>query len=123
MVITGRIYEIVIVSENVAKIVLKKKVGDKIHPVAIDIMGYWKDKALKELKLKPKDKIRGNFHMKSKLYNGKYYTDVFFKEIMVLEEAPKKMKKKDTNTPVDESNLFQSSNVKQVDMDTGEIIN
>jgi hypothetical protein len=86
MVITGRIFDIVIISDKVAQIVLKKKMNDKIVPVAISIFGYWKTKALEEMKVKMKDKIRGNVYMKSKVYNGKYYTDVFFKEIYFAEE-------------------------------------
>ena len=91
MVITGRIFDIVIVADNVAQIVIKKKDKEKIVPVAITILGYWKDKALKEMKLKPKDKIKGNVYLKSKLYNGKYYTDVFFREVYLIEPAPIKM--------------------------------
>jgi len=104
MVITGRIFDIVKVSDNVAQIVLKKKMKDKIVPVAITVMGYWKDKALKEMKLKPKDKIKGNIYLKSNLFKGKYYTDVFFREVYLIEPAPINMNK----------NLF-------VDEETGEV--
>ena len=86
-------------------IIIRKKDKDKIYPVAIKVMGYWKDKAIKELNLKPKDKIKGNIYMRSKLYNGKYYTDVFFREIFVIEKAPIKF-----------NELF-------VDTETGEILN
>jgi len=105
MVITGRIYDIVIITDTIAQIIIRKKDKDKIYPVAIKIMGYWKDKAIKELNLKPKDKIKGNIYMRSKLYNGKYYTDVFFREIFVIEKAPIKF-----------NELF-------VDTETGEILN
>jgi hypothetical protein len=88
MVLVGRIFDIVSINEKVAQIVLKKKIGDKIVPVAVSVFGFWKDKALNELKLKPKDKIKGNLYLKSKLYNGRYYTDVYFKDVLVVEEAP-----------------------------------
>lgn len=111
MVITGRIFDIVTISEKVAQIVLKKKMNDKIVPVAISVFGYWKDKALVEMKLKPKDKIKANVYMKSKIYNGKYYTDVYFKEVHLVEEGAK---------PMSSNNLFTSEGM--VDIETGEII-
>ena len=42
MVITGRIFDIVIINEKVAQIVLKKKMNEKIVPVAISVFGYFK---------------------------------------------------------------------------------
>lgn len=94
MIITGRIFEIVIVNDAIAHIVIKKKDKGKIVPVAITVSGYWKDKALKELQ--PRDKIRGNLYLKSRLYNNRYYTDVFFREIYIVEKAPVKMRKSET---------------------------
>ena len=89
MNITGRIFDIHIINDKSAQIVLKKKLGDKIVPVAIEVFGYWKDKALNELKLKPKDKIRGNVVLKSNLFKGKYYTDVVLKNIELIPEKIK----------------------------------
>jgi len=64
MVIVGRIFDIVVISEKVAQIVLKKKMNDKVVPVAISVFGYWKDRALNEMKLKGKDKIKANVCVK-----------------------------------------------------------
>ena len=111
MIYTGRIFDIIEVNDKVAQIVLKKKYKDKIVPVAITVFGYWKDKALKEIKLKMKDKIRGNIYLKSRLYNGKYYTDVSFNEIFLVEPAPVKM-----------NGLFTETEDGYVDIDTGELI-
>jgi len=111
MVYTGRIYDIIHVNDKVAQIVLRKKDKDKIVPVAISVMGYWRDKALNEMKLKPKDKIRGKLYLKSNLWKGKYYTDAFFREIHLVEPAPIEMK-----------NLFQSDEG-LVDTETGELLN
>ena len=93
MVITGRIFDIVVLNEKVAQIVLKKKMADKIVPVAICVFGYWKDKAIKEMKLKPKDKIKANVYMVSRKSKtgDMYYTDVFFREIFLVEPAPIQM--------------------------------
>jgi hypothetical protein len=103
-VISGRIFEIIVVNEKVAQIVLNKKDNKgKVIPITISVVGFWKDKIMN---LKQKDKIRGNLYMKSNLYNGKYYTDVQFKEIDLIEPAPIKM---GTTT------LF-------VDKETGEIL-
>jgi len=113
MTYSGRIYDIVSVTDLVGQIILKKKVNNKIVPVAIAIYGYWKDKAMKEMNLKPKDKIRGNLYLKSRLYNGKWYTDVFFKEIIVIERAPVKLKA---------GELFDNDSGNKIDENTGEII-
>jgi hypothetical protein len=111
MVMTGRIYDIVQVNDMVAQIILKKKDKDKIVPVAITIKGYWKDKALKDMKVKMKDKIRGNLYFKSNLYKGKWYTDVFFREIYLVEPAPVKM-----------SELFLETEDGLIDTETGELL-
>ena len=106
-VISGRIFDIIVVNEKVAQIVINKKDNNgKVIPLTISVIGYWKDKVIKDMKLRQKDKIRGNIYMKSNLYNGKYYTDVQFKEIDLLEPAPVK---KGTTT------LF-------VDKETGEVL-
>jgi len=103
-VLSGRIFEIIIVNEKVAQIVINKKdKNGKVIPITISVVGFWKDKIAT---LRQKDKIRGNLYLKSNLYNGKYYTDVQFKEIDLLEAAPIKMGR---NT------LF-------VDKETGEVL-
>jgi hypothetical protein len=103
-IITGRIFDIIVVSEKVAQIVINKKDSKgKVIPITISVVGFWKDKAMK---LKQKDKIRANLYLKSNLYNGKYYTDVQFKEIDVLEQAP----------------INMSQRTLLVDVETGEII-
>jgi len=113
MIIVGRIFEIVVVSDKVAVIVLRKKMGDKIVPVAISVFGWWKDKALNENKLKPKDKIKGNLYMKSRQWNGKWYTDVYFKEVYLVEPAPVKM---------GANELFVEDDGFTVDTSSGEVI-
>ena len=111
MVITGKIFDIVIINDKVAQIVLRKKMNDKIVPVAISIFGYWKQKAIEEMKIKMKDKIRGNVYMKSKIFNGKYYTDVYFKEIYFADTM--------SDEPI---GMFKNEDGYLVDTDSGEII-
>ena len=114
MIMIGRIYDIVEVNEKVATIILRKKMSGKIVPVAISLFGYWKDKALKELKLRPKDKIKGNIYIKSKQWNNKWYTDVYFKEIILVEPAPVKMN--------GAQELFTDDEGFSIDAGTGELI-
>ena len=116
MILTGRIFDIVVINEKVAQIVLRKKMSDKVVPVAVTIFGWWKDKALKEMKLKPRDKIRGNLYMKSKLWNGKYLTDIYFKQIDLVEPAPVSMNRDMFNPDIVEDDGFS------VDSSSGEII-
>jgi len=108
VVIVGRIWEIKVVNDKVAHIVLRKKMNNKIVPVAISVFGYWKDKIF-EMKLKPKDKIKANIYMKSKEWNGKWYTDVYFREVYLIEKAPIAM---------NERNLFEMNDT-ILDDDTG----
>lgn len=112
MIITGRIFEIIEENDMVALIVIRKKVNNKVVPVALKVFGYWKDKCLKgENKLVVRDKIRANVYLKSKLYKEKYYTDVFLKEIFVIEPAPVKF-----------NELFQQQQPQEdFDEDTGEV--
>lgn len=119
MVITGRIFDIKVINEKYAQVVLKKKMSDKIVPVAIGVFGYWKDKIINEMKLKPKDKIKGNLYMKSKLWtdkNGvdKYLTDVYFKEVYLIEEGPRPMGTLFTQPEEDDDDI-------KFDVDTGEV--
>jgi succinyl-CoA synthetase beta subunit len=113
MILQGKIFDIVIVNDKVAQIVIRKKLGEKIVPVAVSVFGYWKDKALNELKLKPKDKIKGNLYIKSKIFNGRYYTDIFYKDIILVEEH--------NASVLTQSKMFDID-TEEIDQETGEII-
>ena len=109
-VITGRIFDIVIVNDKMAQIILKKKHKDKVSPLAINVFGYWKDKAINEMKLKARDKIKANVYARSNIWKGKYYTELVFEQIYLVEPAPVKFGK-DT--------LFNENF--SIDIETGEI--
>ena len=113
MILQGKIFDIVVINEKVAQIVIRKKLGEKIVPVAVNVFGYWKDKALNELKLKPKDKIKGNLYIKSKIFNGRYYTDIFYKDIILVDEF--------VASSLTQSNMFDIDK-EEVDEETGEIV-
>lgn len=106
MVITGKIFDIHKLGDKEAQIVIRKKMGDKIVPVAINIFGFWYEKAILQQKLKQGDKIKANLYMKSKFWEkgNKYFTDVYFKEVHVIEFSD----------PFSERNVL-------FDEDTGEI--
>jgi hypothetical protein len=84
----GKIFDIHIISEKEAQIVIRKKNGDKIVPVAISIFGFFWEKAQKQ-GIRQGDKIKGKLYLKSKFWDkgNKYYTDTYFKEIQILERA------------------------------------
>jgi hypothetical protein len=113
MILQGKIFDIIVINEKVAQIVIRKKLGEKIVPVAVSVFGYWKDKALNELKLKPKDKIKGNLYIKSKLFNGKYYTDIFYKDIVLVDEF--------NPSVLTQSKMFDVDK-EEIDEETGEIV-
>lgn len=80
MEITGKIFTINNLSEKLSQVVIKKQVAGQKVLIAVDVYGFWKDK-MDAMKLQKNEKITGKIYMKSKLYKGKYYTDVLFKEI------------------------------------------
>lgn len=84
-IITGRIFTINEINPKSAQIVIKKQVRGKQTAIALDVFGFWKEKA-DALKLKKNDKIRGRAYLKSRLYNNKWYTDLYFREIQLVEE-------------------------------------
>ena len=122
MLLTGRIFDIVIINEKVAQIVVKKKINDKIFPVAVSVFGYWKSKALEEMKLKMKDKIRGKLYLKSKIFNGKYYTDIFFKEIYLVEDFSNTINEGLFKDEEDKENTFLETEDGTIDTETGELL-
>lgn len=86
--ITGRIMTIATINNKSSYVVIKKKIKGKDTPIAIQVFGYWNDK-MKELKLNVNEKIRGTAYLKSTLYKGKWYTDVYFREILKVEDNKK----------------------------------
>jgi len=120
----GRIYEIVNESEKVSKIVLRKKVNNKIVPVAITVFGYWKERML-AMNLKPKDKIRANIYMKSRQWNDKWFTDVYFRGIDLLEKAPVRMGERSLfeSTEEEPTDEFIDDDGNLIDIHSGEKIN
>ena len=86
--IVGKILMINIISKQSAQVVIEKQIKGKKTPIAINIFGYWKDK-MDSLKLQPKEKIEGRVYVKSNLYNGKWYTDLYFKGIDRYVQKPK----------------------------------
>lgn len=115
MEITGRIFQINPINDKVIQVILKKKVYGKDTPIAFAVIGFWKDMVVNELKLKPKDKIKGTVILKSNLYKGKYYTDVNLKDIEIIHDKPKEEKVEYTNEMNFDDNYI-------VDEETGEIL-
>lgn len=117
MVITGKVFEIRVLSDKLAQIVLRKKMDNKLVYVSFNVFGYWKQK-IEENNLKPKDKIKANVYMKSKEWNGKWITDVYFKEVYIIEVAPLPMMSKNLF-----SDEFMDFDGNSIDLDTGEKLN
>lgn len=114
MEITGRVFHINAINDKVAQVVLRKRVNGKDTPIALTVIGYWRDVVINEMRLKKNDKIRGTVVLKSKLYNGKYYTDVTLKNIELISEKPKEQP--------DDGQISFIPNHHIVDEETGEIL-
>jgi hypothetical protein len=117
-ILQGRILTINIISEKSAQIVLQKQVNRKKTPIAINIWGVSKFK-MDALKLQPKEKIEGRVYLKSNLYKGKWYTDLYFLDVFRSVDKPKYDKPKEQNMFEDEE--FGIGNVRLLD-DKGNIL-
>ena len=98
--IVAKIVVINKISEKSAQIVVEKQIKGKKTPIAINVFGFWKEK-MESLQLQPKEKIEGRVYVKSNLWNGKWYTDLYFKGIDRYVPKPK-FKKPDSHL-----NLFE----------------
>jgi hypothetical protein len=117
-VIQGRILTLNKLNDKSVQVVIKKQVKGKQTPIAIEVFGFWKDK-MDALKLQKNDKIQGKVFAKSNLFKGKWYTNLYFNEIIKCDDKPKFK-----NDVVDNS-LFESGGVGNnyiIDETTGEII-
>ena len=65
-----------------------KQVKGKKTPIAVEVYGFWKTK-FDELKLQKNDKIVGTLYIKSNLYKGKWYNDLYFNEVKRFVKKPK----------------------------------
>ena len=118
--IVGKILMINIISEKSAQVVVEKQIKGKKTPIAINIFGFWKDK-MDSLKLQPKEKIEGRVYVKSNLYNGKWYTDLYFKGIDRYVQKPK-FKKTESNLNLFEDDESKGINYQPVYDDNGNIL-
>jgi hypothetical protein len=100
--LTGRILTINVLSEKSVQIVIQKQIKGKKTPIAVVVYGYWKTK-VDELKLQKNDKIVGTLYIKSNLYKGKWYSDLYFNEV-------KRFVKKPKYNPI--TNTYETPNIK-----------
>jgi hypothetical protein len=120
MEITGRILSINEISEKSAQIVLKKVMKGKVVPVAIGVFGYYKRK-MDDMKLQKKEKIFGKIYLKSSLYKGKWYTDIYFEDIERVAEKPKEQTNQNVLFSDNDKSFIQDGN-NIIDPETGEIL-
>jgi hypothetical protein len=92
--IKGSIYDVIIINDAVAQIVFRGRDNGKLVLRSYVVVGYWKDKAIKDFKLKAKDKITARYSIESKFVKerNRYYTDIYLKDIKVLYKAPERQK-------------------------------
>lgn len=115
--ITGRILTINKISEKSAQIVIKKTIKGKLSPIAINVFGLWKEK-MDNMRLKKNDKISGRVYIKSNLWKNKWYNDLYFNEIFLIEDKKKKSNENDLFTTEDGG----IGNKFIIDEETGEIL-
>ena len=67
MNIEGKVFEIITRSDKVWEIVIRKKHKEKIIPISFIAFSYM-ILCVKELNIKPKDRIKIQFHLISKMF-------------------------------------------------------
>jgi len=115
--IKGKIFLINKVSDKSAQIVLCKNIRGKNVLIIISIFGIWKKK-FEEKGIKKNDTISGTVYSDAKLYNGKWYNDLYFNEVI-------KKQPRNRNRKMDVQDLFSDGGIGNnyiVDEETGEIL-
>jgi RNase P/RNase MRP subunit p29 len=112
MTIEGKVFEILQSSEKMWEVVLRKKHKEKIVPISFLAFSFTIND-VKRLNIKPKDRVKIQFHLRSKMYGNRYYTSAVIDKIDILQ--------RDAGTP----NMFHTDVASMpfgdVDMETGEI--
>jgi hypothetical protein len=123
MEINGRIYTINNLAKNSAQVVIKKTINRKQTLIAINVFGKWKDK-MDAMKLLKNDKIKGTLYLKSNLYKGKFYTDVYFCNIERMADKKNAYQYANNikNDLFDNTDSFIKDDNYIVDEETGEIL-
>lgn len=114
--ITGRVFDIELVNDKICRVILQKQVRGEKVPMAFAVYGKQRDLVLNQLKLKKKDKITANFDIKSRMYNGRWYTDV---NLYNIELVPPKEKPGPENQ---EELDFEGHGDYIIDDETGEVL-
>jgi hypothetical protein len=112
MNIEGKVFDLITRNEKVWEVVIRKKHKDKIIPISFVAFSYMIS-IVKALNIKPKDRIKIQFHLASKMFSERYYTSAIIDKIDILQ--------RDMGT----SNMFHVENgdeaFDEVDIETGEI--
>ncbi len=115
--IKAKVFLINKISDKSAQIVLCKKIRDKNVLIIVSIFGIWKKK-FEEKGIKKNDTIKGTVYSDAKLYNGKWYNDLFFNEVI-------KSQPRNRNRQMEAQDLFSEGGIGNnfiVDEETGEIL-
>ena len=115
--IKGKIFLINKVSEKSSQIILRKKIRKKDVLIVISIFGFWKTK-FEEKGIQKNDTISGTVYSDAKLYNGKWYNNLFFNEVT-------KSQPRNRNRKMNVQDLFSDGGIGNsyiVDEETGEIL-
>lgn len=84
----GRIYDINVISEKKAQVVLKRTYKGKPILSVYEAFGYVKEK-MDALKLQKNERVEGRWYTKANLWKGKWYADNLILEIQRYVKKPK----------------------------------
>lgn len=115
--IKAKVFLINKISDKSAQIVLSKKIRGKDVLFIVSIFGIWKKK-FEEKGIKKNDTISGTVYSDAKLYNGKWYNDLFFNEVI-------KHQPRNRNRKMEVQDLFSDGGIGNnyiIDEETGEIL-
>lgn len=100
MVAKGKVIDIIDVSDKVTQVIVQSKKGENYFPICFtayqDVLIL-----IKQIRLEKRDVVKITYFLKSKKYEGKYYTSAIIEKINIITKKPEQF---------------------MVDMETGEII-
>jgi hypothetical protein len=124
----GRIYDINVISDKKAQVILKRTYRGKPILSVYEAFGFVKEK-MDALKLQKNERVEGRWYSKANLWKGKWYPDNCITEIERYVKKPKfnPMQNQQAMNSTKEENLFDINedvigDNHIIDEDTGEIL-
>lgn len=89
--ITGKVHLVHPKNDKSIQIVIKKRIKKKEILIALDVWG-WEKSNVEKLRLVKGDRIWAKLYIKSRIYNNKWYSDVYVEQVQRIDKVQKPKK-------------------------------